>query len=76
MLSQADSTSRRALEAELNRAIASSPWNGRAKMLLAPLTLLGDPGRARKLYLRALELDPEDTAAADSLDALISLKPH
>jgi len=36
----ADSLLRRRLEAELERAIAGSPWNGRARLLIAPLYMM------------------------------------
>src|SRR5262249_4134803 len=36
----ADSVFRRRLEAELERSIAGSPWNGRARLLVAPLYMM------------------------------------
>jgi hypothetical protein len=136
---EADTAMRRRFEAECERSIASSPWNSRARTLLARLTLLdhqqaravelltqalrvnpmvvnaseylgvialahdrarealhdfereienqgedavldfevarcwariGDPGRARSFYARAVRLGPDQTAARDSLAAL------
>ena len=59
VLSLSDSAAHRGLEAELERAIAASPQNGRAKTLLASLALLdGEPERATLLAEDALRLDP------------------
>jgi tetratricopeptide (TPR) repeat protein len=57
--SMADATFRGELEAELQRVIRESPWNGRASMMLAPLWMMdGQTLQARELLDHAIRANP------------------